>query len=196
MYNYEIPTEILERYNIDYDEFLLLLLVSRGRDLQKLKESLLYKDTVRENKFGVLYTKRRERIIVECILSDYKRYLKDMKKRSIINPEYIEYAEEMQQLYPKGTRPGCSTKWRGNKLVIAKKLTTLSRDFGVSFTKEQAIDITRRYVESFNGDLTYMECLEYFVLRERPNFKSSFLSYLEDEEEPNNSGEELLNLRN
>ena len=85
MYNYEIPTEILERYNIDYDEFLLLLLVSRGRDLQKLKESLLYKDTVRENKFGVLYTKRRERIIVECILSDYKRYLKDMKKSGVTN---------------------------------------------------------------------------------------------------------------
>lgn len=191
----EILNKVLTNYNITYNEFLYLLLRSKCVDFNTLKESLLSKNIGHLNKLGNLCTKYKETVLINNIYTSYKQKIKQMKKEAILDPKYIEYAEEMQKLYPSGTRPGCSVKWRGNKLIIAKKLTTLSRDFGIEFTKEQAIDIVNRYVNSFGGDTTYMECLEYFILREKPIFKSNFLSYLEDSEENNQESDDFNNLK-
>jgi hypothetical protein len=191
MINYfDIPEEILAQYNITYDELLFLMLSLRGVLIEDITESLLEKHIGRPSKRDPkhLAVRHKEEILVDNILSNYKDYLRMERKKVEINPDYIELAAKMQELYPKGKRPGCSTQWRGNKIIIAKKLTTLVRDYYASFTEEQAIDAVKRYVDSFNGDYSYMECLEYFILREKPTFKTNFLSYLENkgEEEDNN----------
>ena len=64
-------------------------------------------------------------------------------------------------------------------------------DFGVEFTDEQAINAVKRYVESFNNNFTYMECLEYFILRLRPEFKSNFISYLENADADDDNTEDF-----
>lgn len=187
--------EILKEYNITFLEFIRLFVIVQNYNLTNTEKSLVNKGIGFFNKNQKFCIKNKEHILLNRIISDYRKAMKAEKKNSIINSKFIEYAEEMQKLFPTGTRPNCSVQWRGNKLIIAKKLTTLNKDFDIEFTKEQALDATRRYVDSFNGDYTYMECLEYFILRLRPEFKSNFLSYLENTEESNNNNNDFCELR-
>lgn len=95
-------------------------------------------------------------------------------------------AEKLMALYPEGKKPGTSHMWRGSKTIIAKRLKRVVSKYGVSFTHQEAIDATRRYVESFNGNYTYMHILMYFLFkRDRitGDEVSEFLSYLENTED-------------
>lgn len=178
----DIPDEILSQYNLTYDEFLFLLLQIRCQDFHSLTARLIAKNIGKPCRKDdeILVTSQKEHRLVDSILTNYKRHTKMARQKVPINPDYITLAGKMQELFPKGIRPGCSTTWRGNKLILARRLTNLATDYQVEFTEEQALDATRRYVEHFEGDYTYMECLEHFILRVRPDFKSNFLSYLEN----------------
>lgn len=180
--DYTIPDEVLSQYNITFDEFLFLILQIRCQNLHSLANNLankgIGKTCIYDNE--LLITSLREHKLVDKILITYKEYLRMTKQKVPINPDYIVLAGKMQELYPKGIRSGCSTAWRGNKLTIAKKLTFLATEYNISFTEEEALNAVKKYVEHFAGDYTYMECLEYFILRLRPDFKSNFLSYLEN----------------
>lgn len=95
-------------------------------------------------------------------------------------------ATQLKELFPKGKKPGTSVMWRGSGYEVAKKLKSLVKKTGVKFTDEQAIEATRRYVNSFNGNYAYMQVLPYFILKQVPvngifEERSQLLSYIENE---------------
>lgn len=101
-------------------------------------------------------------------------------------------AEEMQELFPKGKKPGTKLMWRDSKPIIAKRLKAIVKKYNAVFTDTQAIEATKKYVESFNGDYQFMQVLKYFISKRNPitgDETSQFLSYIEngDEEENNNN---------
>ena len=74
------------------------------------------------------------------------------------------------------------------KAEIAKKLKTLVAKYKVNLNKEDVLQATRRYVNSFNGNYTKMRLLKYFILKNTLDaegnavFNSELLSLLENEE--------------
>ena len=102
-------------------------------------------------------------------------------KTATLPEEFLELAEKMMELYPKGSK--CAGHpWRSNKMTVATKLATLKTKMAVELDAEKVLAATKRYVESFNGNYTYMQCLNYFVLkkdREKEEDTSALLSYLE-----------------
>ena len=109
---------------------------------------------------------------------------------SVINKdsEFYDLAEAMQEIYPKGRKAGTTYQWRGAKAEIAKKLKTLVAKYKVNLNKEDVLQATRRYVNSFNGNYTKMRLLKYFILKNTLDaegnavFNSELLSLLENEE--------------
>jgi hypothetical protein len=94
-------------------------------------------------------------------------------------------ATKLRELFPKGKKPGTSIMWRGSNYEIVKKLKTLIKKTGAEFTDEQAIEATKKYIESFNGNYAYMQVLPYFILKQVPvngvyEEKSQLLSYIEN----------------
>ena len=78
--------------------------------------------------------------------------------------------------------------WRDSTKVIAERLTLFFKKFG-EYSKEEVIDATKRYVESFNGNTQYMQVLKYFILKpdkEVGGNISMLASYLENKEQANN----------
>ena len=71
---------------------------------------------------------------------------------------------------------------------IARKLKNLVAKYNCKFTEEEAINATKAYVESFNGDYKYMKLLKYFLLKTPINnngdieVQSEFMSYLENKD--------------
>lgn len=96
---------------------------------------------------------------------------------------YDNLAKKLQELFPKGKKPGTNYMWRDSYSIIARKLRTVVKKFGIGFTDEEAILATKKYVDSFKGDYRYMQLLKYFILKKNTNTleeNSQFLSYLEN----------------
>lgn len=93
-------------------------------------------------------------------------------------------AEKLRELYPAGRKDGTSLMWRDSKAVISQRLKALVKKHGVSFSDEQAINATKRYVESFNGNYQFMQVLKYFIIKKNLSSgeeSSQLASYMENE---------------
>lgn len=136
---------------------------------------------------GVKLTDAGEDIVETVFLnSEFREAGKDYDRYDLL-------AEKLRELYPKGKKPGTNYMWRDSNAVIAKKLKSLVKRLGVSFTDEQAINATKKYIASFNGDYRYMQLLKYFISKQvvvenTLEETSQFLSYIENE------GQEDINL--
>lgn len=99
---------------------------------------------------------------------------------------YLNLAAKLIELFPKGRKEGTNYMWRDSKAIIAKRLKAVIKKYDVTFTDEEAIEATRRYVASFNGDYRYMQLLKYFIMKKNTvtgDENSQFLSYLENTED-------------
>lgn len=173
-----INKDVLEKNNLSMDEFLVLLLTYNKANIQEVKQSIVEKGLADFSVFDdelVISSTTKDLITSITIDSDVKVLSKDK--------EFKELADKLKELFPKGKKAGTTYMWRDSTAVIARKLKTLVVKYDYQFTEEQAIKATKAYVESFNGDYTYMQLLKYFILKSLPDgeIKSDFMSYIENE---------------
>lgn len=105
--------------------------------------------------------------------------------KGVDTDRYDELADKLRELYPKGRKEGTSYLWRDSHAKIANKLRTLVKKYNFKFTDEQAINATKRYIESFNGNYSYMQLLKYFILKKDKDTgeeNSQLMSYIENED--------------
>lgn len=105
--------------------------------------------------------------------------------KGVDTDRYDELADKLRELYPKGRKEGTSYLWRDSHAKIANKLRTLVKKYNFKFTNEQAINATKRYIESFNGNYSYMQLLKYFILKKDKDTgeeNSQLMSYIENED--------------
>lgn len=105
-----------------------------------------------------------------------------------VRDRYDVLADKLRALFPAGRKPGTNLQWRDSTSIISKRLKTIVKKYGVTFTDEEAVDATKRYIESFNGDYRYMQVLMYFIFKNEivngtREEKSQFLSYLQNKED-------------
>ena len=128
--------------------------------------------------------------------------------------ELMKLAQKMRDCYPQGKmrdRYGKVTPYyyRCNNAEVVKKLKKFFTLFGNSYSDEDLITATKRYVASFNGNYTGMRLIKYFILKDdvRPTEDgnhveqiSDLLTFLEngesEEGEVTNSDDWLTNTRN
>lgn len=96
-------------------------------------------------------------------------------------------AEKLRKVYPSGKKDN-TYYWRDSTQVIAKRLRLFAKKYGMDFTDEQAVEATKRYVDSFNGNYKYMQLLKYFIMKNvneggQVAEVSQLLSYMENPED-------------
>lgn len=104
-------------------------------------------------------------------------------------------ADKLRSLYPEGKKPGTHYMWRDSTAIISKKLRSIYKKYKIEFTDEEAIDATKRYIESFNGDYQYMQLLKYFLSKQvvidgSVEENSQFLSYLSNKDNVNTNSQD------
>lgn len=127
----------------------------------------------------------------------------DVVESVILNSEYTEKAEDsngkmrdrfdiladkLRELFPKGRKEGTNLQWRDSTAIISKRLKTIVKKYNITFTDEEAVDATKRYIESFNGDYRFMQVLMYFIFKNEivngvREERSQFMSYLQNKED-------------
>ena len=179
--NIAINEDVLRKHQLTLNEFLVLYLCSREVNIEKTIQDLIVKGIVDKdlhNNVSAVVSNNTKELIASIIIDS---------DRSVVNKdeEFDELARKMRDLYPEGRKSGTTYYWRDSIPVISRKLKTIVAKFGVQFTEEEALDATRRYIQSFNGDYRFMQLLKYFILktdRVTGDLRSEFLSFMENKD--------------
>lgn len=111
---------------------------------------------------------------------------KSLASRKKVNNIYHEIAKEMIEIFPSGKKDGTAYLWRDSEKTIAERLEKVFKANKIVPDKEKIVAVTKVYVDSFNGNYTYMQLLKNFITK---NGDSQLLTYLENidnlEEEDN-----------
>lgn len=174
-----IDYNVLKDYNLTIDEFLVLLLNYKDVDILKTNELLIKKELANRDVFNNLY------LVLSNNTKDFisNVIVESDKKVQNFKLDYLDLASKLREIFPEGKKNGTCYMWRDSNTIIAKKLKTLVSKFDYKFTEEQAINATKEYVKSFNGNYTYMQLLKYFILKQDPitkEYRSDFMSYIEN----------------
>lgn len=173
-----IDTEILQRNNLTLGEFLVILFGYCDVKYKENFDRLVEKNLISKNLFDkdsmVLSNNTRDLIAKVLIESDAKVMGYELN--------FEELAKKLQDIYPKGNKPGTTYNWGDNTAVIAFKLRTLVAKYGFIFTEDEAIKATKEYVESFKDDNKNMKLLKYFILRtsKDDSIDSMFMTIIEN----------------
>lgn len=177
-----VADKILDKYNLSIEEFLILYICSKEYDIKELIDTIIAKGYADKNLYNpntAIVSNNVKEIISSVIIDSDK---------AVINKEedYLRVAKKMQEIFPKGRKEGTTYAWRDCTAVIAKKLKTLVVKFDFKFTEEEALNATKKYVESFNGNYKFMQLLKYFILKNDTttgDIKSEFMSLIENKED-------------
>ena len=100
-----------------------------------------------------------------------------------------ELAKELQNLYPKGKKPGTNNYWRGNFPEIRDRLINFFKKVG-DYPNDVVIQATKNYIDSFQGDTRLMKTLKYFISKKRMdgNIEYDLLTFIENMDSKDEDG--------
>ena len=172
---YFIDTEVLKTNNLSLAEFGVLLYFAdkkNTKSLEDLSYSLWEKGyltkEVENYSFEVHSFEKLQTILAESTNEDS------------VNKRAEGLADKLRSIYPKGKIPNTNYYYKSNKSDIINKLKTFFNKYGVQYTDEQIINATQKYVNSFNGNYTYLKLLKYFIWKDERLKGESVQSLLAD----------------
>ena len=156
---YVIDEKVCKKHNLTLSEVLALSLVRSTKNVDKLIESLvkcekLVKgDMFSENEY--LITQRWSDELDAVLLESDTTIPSSDRIESLVS--------KMRELFPKGMKVGNSA-WRGNVRELKLRMQKFFKLYG-DYSDEAILKATKAYVDSFNGNYTYMRILKYFILK-------------------------------
>lgn len=202
---YIIDTDKLEKYGLDIDEALYLASLYFKSEINndtfnKLNsKGLLFVNSFKDGKPADIDITIDGTQLIEALFvdSEVKETIKVENKEE---DRYIILANKLRELYPAGRKPGTNLQWRDSSIFISARLKTLVKKYKVSFTDEEVIDATERYIKSFNGDYRYMQVLKYFIMKTGTEdgvnvCNSQLMSYIENKGQDNQNKDWTVEMR-
>lgn len=165
-------------------EVLLMLSIFNKADLKKAEISLIEKGFITADRdeyrqpIGWRLTNEGSTVLDSVIL--------DSSKEQEPQDRLVSLAQQMKAIFPKGKKAGTSYYWADGLALIVRRLKLFFKKYGNKYTDEQIIQATKKYVEGFNGNYTYMRLLKYFIFKEKVGASgevegdSELISYIEN----------------
>lgn len=167
-----INENICKENGLDISELLAILLIKSCNDLSALLKSLEDRKIIVKDMFrGYMITQRWDDVASSILLDS------DKDRQS---PERIEnLAAKLMEIFPKQKKLGTCHYFRGNKKDIVLKLKKFFKIYG-KFSDEQILSAARSYVQSFNGNYSYMRILKYFIWKDEVKVNSDGERYVDE----------------
>ena len=187
-----IDDTVCEKYNLTAQQVFILLALQCQND--KLYEDLIEKGLITKCNCSLFELNKKYSVInkgINLFNSVLLDSSKDTKKTiNIVNLRYQTLAIKLRDIYPKGKMPGTSYYYKGNIEDIRKKLQSFFLRYP-DYTDEQVLTATQKYINSMNGNYTYLKLLKYFIwkseIKDGEQVVTSLLSdYIENEGQEDN----------
>lgn len=174
----EVNDTICKKYNISIEEVLVLigLKFSSQEIFQKLNKERYLLDLGSSifNEEVKYRLSRKANEIISYILAESTEAV--AKRTTNIE----ELADKLRDIYPNGKIVNSNYYYRCNRQDIINKLKTFFKMYGTKYTDEQIINATQKYINSFNGNYTYLKLLKYFIWKDERLKGESVQSLLAD----------------
>lgn len=102
---------------------------------------------------------------------------------SIVEPREDDLdtlAKTLMDIFPKGKKEGTNVYWKSNLKDVKLKLKKFFKLYGNHYTNQQIIDAATAYVQSFNGNYSYMRILKYFIWKDEKKVGADGKMYIEE----------------
>lgn len=179
---YIIDEKVCEKHNLTVTEVLCLLFLKScdgnySDVVSKLikEEKIIESNTLDSNNIDYLYLTPHWDDEVSSIILESDNSVPDKDRiENLVN--------KMRELFPKGMKIGNSA-WRGNVRELKLRMQKFFKMYG-DYSDEAILKATKAYVDSFNGNYTYMRILKYFILKseikQHQNDLGEVISQVED----------------
>ena len=179
---YIIDEKVCEKHNLTITEVLCLLFLKScdgnySDVISKLikEEKIIESNTLDSNNIDYLYLTPHWDDEVSSIILESDNSVPDKDRiENLVN--------KMRELFPKGMKIGNSA-WRGNVRELKLRMQKFFKMYG-DYSDEAILKATKAYVDSFNGNYTYMRILKYFILKseikQHQNDLGEVISQVED----------------
>lgn len=116
---------------------------------------------------------------------------------------FTALANKLRAIFPAGKKSGYAYTWRDSESCIADRLKKFFLKYG-NYSDDEIVNATKRYVDSFNGNYTYMQLLKYFIWKNKVAVEevvngrvvgevekqSQLAAWLDDKEEENSCNDD------
>lgn len=176
--------EILQKYGLTFTQALMLVITFRKENTEDLIDFLKSKEFIDELGF---VTNAGKEAAVDLILKIYPD-----RENSTQDNSLNELAAKLKEIFPKGKKSGTPYYWSEGIPLITKRLKIFFKKYG-NYSFEDIIGAANKYVESFNGDYTYMKLLKYFIFKDTRGvdsnieYTSELLNFIENRNEIDSS---------
>lgn len=171
---YVINEDICKEKGMDLPSLLAVLLVKTGVNITELFNNLVNKEILIKDMFsdGFLVTQRWDSICSDILLSADKSIPSD--------DHLLPLVDSLMSIFPSGKKEGTSLYWKGNRKDNKERLQKFFKLYGSKYSDEQILQAAKKYVESFNGQYTYMRALKYFIWKDEKKLDSNGKRYIEE----------------
>lgn len=169
---YVIDTDACEKEGLSLAAILAGMIILSDIDLKELKLEI--------TKEGILVEKEGEILITATGRDRVHRVLLSSDKTLPSEDQIETLAIKLMDIFPKGKKEGTSVYWKGNKKDTKLRLQKFFKLYGSTYSNEQILDAAKQYVESFNGNYTYMRALKYFIWKDERKTDSEGHIYVEE----------------
>lgn len=169
---YVIDTDACEKEGLSLAAVLAGMIILSDIDLKELKLEI--------TKEGILVEKEGEILITATGRDRVHRVLLSSDKTLPPEDQIEALAIKLMEIFPKGKKEGTSVYWKGNKKDTKLRLQKFFKLYGNTYSHEQILDAAKQYVESFNGNYTYMRALKYFIWKDERKTDSEGHMYIEE----------------
>lgn len=179
-----LSKEGCQKNNISLAEALLMLAIHNNADLDAAQKELIKKGYITADRdalfqqVGWRITNKGTEVIDSVIV--------DSDKNQEPDDRLVQLATRLKGIFPEGKKDGTNYYWADGVALIVRRLKLFFKKYGNTYTDEQIIQATSKYVEGFNGNYTYMRLLKYFIFKEKVGAAgevegdSELISYIEN----------------
>lgn len=158
----QLDSAVLKKHHCSLSELLLLLESDNFSNLLSPWESLLEKGLVQLKKTDSLIPLKEYCIKITPLGEKLLQELR-YNNTNVYNEELIK---SMRELFPEGKKPGTSLYWRGQEKELLLRLERFAKIYGF-YSPEKILKATKNYVDTFNGQYTFMQVLKYFIIKDK-----------------------------
>lgn len=174
-----IDEEVITKKNFTLSELLICLAIKyyRQKDILDQIEDLKNTNKIYKSQANHHYLRPQTERIIDDILnvSDNAPEINELDKLVI----------KLQELFPKERKPDSNGvprySYRGNKRDVTMRLQKFFKLYG-QYSYNDVYECTKRYVESFKYDKTYMRILPYYIMKDGESTLANELENMSDEE--------------
>ena len=168
---YIIDEEVCAKHQLTLAEVFCILASKSCKNIYTLLEDMKERELLSKSSEAPFPTMRWDDEVCAVLL--------ESDKSVPIVERCQNLAQTLRELFPKGLKIG-SSAWRGNIREITLRLQKFFKIYGNKWTDEEIINATKRYIEHFNGDYTFMRILKYFIMKSEKVPTEDGTTHIED----------------